>query len=208
MSKIPRNEVLFDGEISVDRPLAEIWAQSTPHSPLSPRRDMRYFRTGNLLLRDHYLDDFDNASDVGLNIAEASRHFSQLRRFGMCVVSHLTEPLDIAYSESGNSDIDVVAAYSASAYVANCRSLDKPSAQAAVKTAKFKEFILEPLDAYLHWCTSEKNRGKLLSDIYRPDQYSWQTSSGVIFLHDIAPVMVEASLEMTEVARVNLANNF
>jgi hypothetical protein len=46
--------------------------------------------------------------------------------------------------------------------------------------------ILKPLGNYLEWAETEQPE-YLLDDVYTKDQYAWQESSGVVFLHDIDP---------------------
>jgi hypothetical protein len=152
---------------------------------------MRYWQEGNLLLKEHIGETFNtflNATITPKLIAEEARyHFKQLKKFGMCIVSFATE-LDQDLKEFDPYDVDLVLGYSATRYVKNIRPLNKPKARQSLNPDKVREFIIKPLHEYLAWCAEESPEYHLV-DIYTRDQYSWDESSGVVFLHDIDPLI-------------------
>ncbi len=168
-----------------------------PYGDASPMSGMR--RAGALLIRDHPRAHF---TDVGVTSQEelramlinAERHFKQLRKFGMRIVSYRTviNP-DVAWAEDDfqrESHTDTVA-YSASVFVPNLESLrDQNTNQPlqAVRRSSVEALALEPLKRYVDWGMSNKEP-LLLDDIFTPFQFGWQSSTGVVGLHDPGPQM-------------------
>lgn len=184
----------FDEQLPAGLDISELWHTGQPYSELSPRRNMR--RAGGLLLRAHVRDRFNASTQEELEgqLTAAKRHFSQLRRFGMSIISHETVINPQPWPEdSFDWDEDDIVAFSASAYTPHLRPLKNPDTRdfrplKAISHDKVSEFVLEPLWRYLQWA---QNTGEplILEDIYTPDQYSWQQNSGIVALHDPGPQM-------------------
>jgi hypothetical protein len=111
----------------------------------------------------------------------------------MSIVSHTFET-EQAKSPAFTQQ-DEVYAYSASYLVKDSinlmRSLrrqDHPS------PAKVKMYIYDPLISYINW-VSQSKQPFINIDVQFPHQYSYDTDSGVLFLHDIDPVLMPVNLD-------------
>jgi len=198
----------FDGNIEIGKPIADVWPIAAEYSLLSPRKDKRYYKAGNLLLREHLGGDFSDPSDtraVQVTIDTAGEHFTQLRKFGMCVVTFATE-FSKAVDASEDPE-DTAVAHSATSYITQAYPLSSRHALKNVPHSRIKEFISEPLSIYLAWCV-QSGQDYVLSDVYNPRQYAWQASSGIIFLHDIDPLLLPIDADRITAQQECLANDF
>ncbi|HVV66559.1 MAG TPA: hypothetical protein VHB72_00615 [Candidatus Saccharimonadales bacterium] len=186
--------VPFDGQLPAGTDIPKLWETGRSYGQLSPRRHMRL--AGRLLVRAHTRDRFNAGTQEELEsqLDDAQRHFSQLRRFGMSIVTHETVISPQPWPEDNfDWDDEDIVAFSASAYITHLRPLKNPDSRdfkplKAIPRDKVSEFVLEPLWKYLQWAAAAKE-STILEDIYTPDQYGWQQSSNIVALHDPGPQM-------------------
>ncbi len=185
-------DALFDGQLDPGLDIPELWRAGRPYGQLSPRRDMR--RAGNLLIREHPRERFPNIkaqAELQDMLDTAKRHFEQLRVLGMHIVSHETVINPAPWPEDDFEwDEEDTVAFSASAYLTHLQPLRSRSFKplCTVPKSKVNDFIIEPLRRYMDWGIPA-GETLMLNDIFTPDQYGWQESSGILALHDHGPQM-------------------
>ncbi len=173
---------MFNEQLEIAAPLSELWANATPYSPLSPRKDMRRDYQHDLLIKELLLEDYvvvENDTNKAIDIT--IRHLEKLQDLGMKIVSYVFE-LEVMPTD------DEVIGYRATRYVKNSRPLDWPSIQRQLTKKQTKNSITRPLQKYFSWCKDQKEP-YVLSDIDLPDQYSWHVPSNNLFLHDVDPYL-------------------
>lgn len=171
---------MFNEQLEIAVPLSELWAEATPYSPLSPRKDMRRDYRHDLLIKELLLGDYavvENDTEKAFEIT--TRHLERLQDFGMKVVSYTFE-LEVQPTD------DEVIGYRATRYVKSSRPFVWPSSQRQLSPKQTKNSIIRPLQKYFRWCNDQKEP-YFLSDIDLPDQYSWHVPSNNLFLHDVDP---------------------
>src|SRR5512146_662058 len=189
MSAPVGGEVLFDAPLEVPAPLFQMWDEAVPY-----KKGKRFHRAAGLLLRKHLKCDY-SAEKVPVPMATrlslVEAHLAKLQQFGLCVISHVTEvapePED---SSLRKTNAHSVVAHSASKFVEDAVRLDEHAASHEIPKHKVQEMIVDPLRHYYEWCR-QTGVTVMLSDIFDPHQFSWQQSSGVVFLHDIDPHITE-----------------
>ncbi len=182
---------MFSAQLEIAVPLSELWAEATPYSPLSPRKDMRRDYQNDLLIKELFLDDyvvFEKDTEKAFEIT--TRHLERLQDFGMKVVSYMFEleihPID-----------DEVIGYRATRYVKSSRPFVWPSTRRQLSPEQTKNSIIRPLQKYFRWCNDQKET-YVLSDIDLPDQYSWHAPSNNLFLHDVDPYLSSCDPQIVE----------
>jgi hypothetical protein len=165
--------------------LAEAWEQAEPYSDTSRLRNKRFWKPGNLVLREYQAAE--------LHPETAIEHFEELQAFGMRIASRSFELVENADSLLA-ADPEAVVAFGATRYIRGCHNLDRPIARREAPATEIINTIVKPIRMYLQWC-QDRQRSLMLDDIYLPGQYSWVAKSGEIFLHDIDPLVTPCTAE-------------
>lgn len=161
-----------------------------------------YKEFGHVMAQPYTLSDlgFSHAqrSEVEALVERARQHYAKLQEFGMSLVSHRIETRRSLLSTRTYGSNTVVA-HMIKAFVPDSIDLASLTEDSAPPVQKINEFVVRPLRDYLEW-SENSGAGYILADIYDARQYSWQQTSGVVFLHDISPHMEDTTADPATLA--------
>lgn len=190
----PIEQIPFDATLPVDQPLHELYAAGEEDI-----HGFRHLPDKNLLMRRVWGSDIDRPDQPEFSLNLFRMHYQVLRRFGMCIVSNTQEVLPpdmrrpVVYRATEEIE-DQIVAHSAAHFVSESRPLlRKDEEKTPVEPARIHTLVTDPLSLYVGWCRRTR-QSYVLSDVYSLDQYSVQVSSGIIFLHDIDPLLLKRSV--------------
>jgi len=184
---------LITQPLDPEMPLSLMWNDATPTYKDRRQRFRLYGQSESLLLRSigfYYISG--QGMDLDETVRKADEHFIKIRSFGGEVVSHVTQVSPL-YKERFECPTDDTYGYSVSRWVPNSTNLTG----ARVSKSAFNKSVIRPLLSYADWCVSQSET-HILGDIFARRQFSVHNPSKIIFLHDIDPILIDATPSNTE----------